>query len=115
MTSQSSVRAIIAFCVLTCVGELTDQGPLLLGGNDAQAVVGRPLTPVSYAGVARRTSRRTTRRHMYASGAYGYGYPAGTVAALPAGCMFAGGLYTCGAVRYRPYYSGTTIVYQTVQ
>ena len=28
----------------------------------AQAVVGRPLTPVSYAGVARRTSRRTARR-----------------------------------------------------
>ncbi len=28
----------------------------------AHAVVGRPLTPVSYAGVARRTSRRTTRR-----------------------------------------------------
>ena len=30
----------------------------------AQAVVGRPLTPVSYAGVARRTSRRC------AAGAY---------------------------------------------
>jgi hypothetical protein len=30
----------------------------------AEAVVGRPLTPVSYAGVARRTSRRC------ASGAY---------------------------------------------
>jgi len=28
----------------------------------AHAVVGRPLTPVSYAGVARRTARRTTRR-----------------------------------------------------
>jgi len=28
----------------------------------AYAVVGRPLTPVSYAGVARRTSRRTARR-----------------------------------------------------
>lgn len=28
----------------------------------AHAVVGRPLTPVSYAGVARRTSRRTARR-----------------------------------------------------
>lgn len=28
----------------------------------ARAVVGRPLTPVSYAGVARRTSRRTARR-----------------------------------------------------
>ncbi len=30
----------------------------------AQAVVGRPLTPVSYAGVARRTARRC------AAGAY---------------------------------------------
>ncbi|GMG83995.1 hypothetical protein LNKW23_32090 [Paralimibaculum aggregatum] len=29
---------------------------------EAHAVVGRPLTPVSYAGVARRTSRRTARR-----------------------------------------------------
>jgi hypothetical protein len=28
----------------------------------AHAVVGRPLTPVSVAGVARRTSRRTARR-----------------------------------------------------
>jgi hypothetical protein len=26
--------------------------------SEAQAVVGRPLTPVSYAGVARRTVRR---------------------------------------------------------
>ena len=26
--------------------------------STAQAVVGRPLTPVSYAGVARRTARR---------------------------------------------------------
>ncbi len=29
----------------------------------AEAVVGRPLTPVSVAGVARRTSRRTARRN----------------------------------------------------
>lgn len=28
----------------------------------AHAVIGRPLTPLSYAGVARRTARRTTRR-----------------------------------------------------
>jgi hypothetical protein len=32
--------------------------------STAQAVVGRPLTPVSYAGVARRTARRC------AAGAY---------------------------------------------
>lgn len=34
--------------------------------QEAHAVVGRPLTPVSYAGVARRTTRRTV-----AAGAYG--------------------------------------------
>jgi hypothetical protein len=27
--------------------------------GEANAIVGRPLTPVSYAGVARRTTRRT--------------------------------------------------------
>ena len=31
--------------------------------STAEARVGRPLTPVSVAGVARRTSRRTSRRH----------------------------------------------------
>jgi hypothetical protein len=36
----------------------------------AEAVVGRPLTPVSYAGVARRTSRRTTRRAVAGSAYY---------------------------------------------
>jgi hypothetical protein len=30
--------------------------------SEAHAVVGRPLTPVSVAGVARRTARRTVRR-----------------------------------------------------
>lgn len=30
--------------------------------STAEARVGRPLTPVSVAGVARRTSRRTVRR-----------------------------------------------------
>jgi hypothetical protein len=29
----------------------------------AEAVVGRPLTPVSVAGVSRRTSRRVSRRY----------------------------------------------------
>ena len=29
----------------------------------AEAIVGRPLTPVSVAGVARRTARRTVRRY----------------------------------------------------
>ena len=35
--------------------------------SQAQAVIGRPLTPLSYAGVA----RRTTRRAVYAGAAVG--------------------------------------------
>ena len=31
--------------------------------STAEAVVGRPLTPVSVAGTARRTSRRVNRRY----------------------------------------------------
>ena len=41
--------------------------------TEAQAIIGRPLTPMSYAGVARRTTRR---------GAY-YGYGAAVVAPVP--------------------------------
>jgi hypothetical protein len=33
--------------------------------SQAEAVVGRPATPGSVAGVARRSSRRTARRHYY--------------------------------------------------
>lgn len=109
----------LALAVLAGAGSITDTGPLLLGDRPAQAVVGRPLTPVSYAGVARRTSRRTTRRAYYAgaTGGYGYGYggmPAGYVSALPAGCALAGGIYRCGAVAYRPYYYGPSLVYAPI-
>jgi hypothetical protein len=69
---------------------------------------------MSYAGVARRTARRTTRRNVYYGGGYGYGYGAGAVTTLPAGCAFATGIYTCGAIRYQPYYQGTTVVYHVV-
>ncbi|NMO13393.1 hypothetical protein HPC49_19005 [Pyxidicoccus fallax] len=73
--------------------------------------------------VARRTSRRTSRRHAAAYGG-GYGYGAAVVAApvgvsyittLPAGCVASvvGSItyQQCGAVRYRPYYQGDTLVY----
>lgn len=60
----------------------------------AQAVIGRPLTPLSYAGVA----RRTTRRMIFATSTY--------VAALPAGCrtVFVDGttLQQCGSTYYQP-------------
>ncbi len=63
---------------------LSDAGPYSSGlFARANAVIGRPLTPMSYAGVARRTSRRAA----YASGAYGayggYGYGGYGYAAPP--------------------------------
>ena len=68
--------------LLLALGGAVLWGDLMLGGvvpgglvvKDAQAVVGRPLTPVSVAGVA----RRTTRRMVVATSV--------TVAALPPAC-----------------------------
>ena len=63
--------------------------------SSAEAIVGRPMTPVSAAGVARRTTRRVVRRTTI------------YVAALPTGCDTAiiNGVtyYSCGAVYYEPY------------
>jgi hypothetical protein len=55
-------RALLAAAVVACgvsgsVGWSENDG-LLLFVDSAQARVGRPLTPVSVAGVARRTTRR---------------------------------------------------------
>jgi hypothetical protein len=91
---------------------------LLVAGLGAEvlAVVGRPLTPVSYAGVARRTARRTTYRTAAASSYY-YGAPAtyGYTTTLPAGCTTVvrdGRSYReCGGSSYRPYYEGGNVVY----
>ncbi|WP_229182640.1 MULTISPECIES: hypothetical protein [Bradyrhizobium] len=67
---------IIACATLLSVGR-SEQGGVLISVESAQARVGRPLTPVSVAGVA----RRQTRRAVYgtaavgaaaAAGAYGY-------------------------------------------
>lgn len=48
------------------------EGPLL---SEAQARVGRPLTPMSYAGVARRTTRRAVAVGAAAGAAGAYAAP----------------------------------------
>jgi hypothetical protein len=48
---------LVALCALEFVGQLPIPGADRLAST-AQAIVGRPLTPVSVAGVARRTARR---------------------------------------------------------
>jgi len=121
------------------------------GGNpastwirEAGAVIGRPATPLSYAGVARRTTRRSVAvastsaavaaesaatattaaatqpapapAPVAAPGAL----PLGTIVnALPAGCtqVTSGGVqyYKCGADYYRTAFQGANLVYVTAQ
>ena len=47
---------LLAIFASAVIAELHFEAGVLVG--TAEAVVGRPLTPISYAGVARRTTRR---------------------------------------------------------
>jgi hypothetical protein len=94
---DSSRRFLLVFGLAAagwlCNGEL---GPGSHGGlvATAEAVVGRPATPVSYAGVARRT---TVRAATPGVGAGGVGGPASGVGVLPgAGAGRAGVGYSGG-------------------
>jgi hypothetical protein len=79
---------VIATATFACTALLSfgwsEQRGVSLSIESADARVGRPLTPVSVAGVARRQYRR---------GAYGYGYGAGVV-----GAGLAAGAYGTAAV-----------------
>jgi len=72
---------------------------------EAQAIVGRPMTPISYAGVA----RRTTRRAIYATSVYRATLPAGCTTVIIEGAT----LHQCGATYYQP--SGSQYVVVKVQ
>ena len=107
-------KTALAASAFTCAALLSfgwsEQGGISLSIESAQARVGRPLTPVSVAGVA----RRQTRRAVYGAGVVGAGAAAvGTAAAIgTAGAVAAtspnwgwgGNPYqTAGG----PYYSGS--------
>jgi hypothetical protein len=111
--------------------------------RQAHAIVGAPLTPMSYAGVARRTTRRvvateaavaTTAVVASEAAAASARPPApppaappapaapavGTiVTALPPGCeqaMIGGVAYSyCGGVYYRAGFQGANVVYVVAQ
>ena len=63
--------------------------------SNAHAVIGRPLTPVSVAGVARRTTRRTIRR----TAVYAATLPRGCTTVIVEGAT----LHQCGGTYYQPY------------
>ncbi|MBN9000237.1 MAG: hypothetical protein J0H54_12870 [Rhizobiales bacterium] len=98
--------AIAALACLFAAGEIQLGEGLALPGLQivpaAEAVVGRPLTPGSYAGVARRTTRRTIRRGAY-------------IASIPPGCPYGSyygySLYYCGGTYYQKSGGGYVIVY----
>ena len=90
--------AIAILLAVFAISELGFQVQIFAG--PAEARVGRPLSPVSVAGVARRTTRRTLRR-------LGPG-----VAVLPNNCAYGASygynLYRCGSIYYQQ--SGNTYV-----
>ena len=97
-------RLMIGACGLLAAGAVTDG---LWGGKlvmqPAAAIVGRPATPVSVSGAARRTTRRVVRRStIYA-------------ATLPVGCttviIDGTSLYSCGGTYYQPYGTQYVVVY----
>ncbi len=66
--SVSKILGIVIFAGIVGLGGLHLGERLSIPGvpsfvSTAEARVGRPLTPVSVAGVARRTSRRVSRRN----------------------------------------------------
>lgn len=105
--------------------------PVLVG--DAKAIVGAPLTPVSVAGVARRTTRRAVVATSASTSAAQQqqaapapapmpapapapALAAGTVvSALPAGCVSTKvdgvDLFNCSGVFYQPTFQSNNLVY----
>jgi hypothetical protein len=60
MISTRKVAMLVAVITTFIAGSCWNGGNVQKSGvfSEAQARVGRPLTPMSYAGVARRTTRR---------------------------------------------------------
>jgi len=136
MRTTRILKAIIVTAALPLL-YLADGAPDALPGmsliREAQAIVGAPATPVSVAGVARRTTRRVVvaestavaatsqqqaaTAQQQAAAARPAGAPAvGTVVnALPAGCKpeaHNGVEYqNCGGVFYRAAFQGNNLVY----
>jgi hypothetical protein len=123
------------------MADLSPDAPLGFAGvREAAAIVGAPMTPVSYAGVARRTTRRVVATEtavvvgaevaaseqkaaaaqQQAAAAQQQAQaarpPAGAVvSALPPGCGTAvkDGVqyYNCSGVTYRTAFQGNNLVY----
>ena len=104
MKIRAKVRTIVIGCSLFAACLLVDgwyPGGLVI--SEVEARIGRPATPGSVAGVARRTTRRRIRR----STVY--------VASLPRGCttvvIEGTTLQQCGGTYYQTHGSQYVVVY----
>ena len=102
---RKSTLGFVAVALALSIGGFPTAGgfPSLSLASEAQAVIGRPLTPVSYAGVARRTTRRVIRRTTI------------YVATLPPACTVVviegASLHLCGGTYYQPYGTQYVVVH----
>jgi len=100
MKRPSLKKAAIATACVACATmfslDWSEQNGVSLSIESAQARVGRPLTPVSVAGVA----RRQTRRAVYGAGVVGAGV-------VGAGAVAAASYYGTTAPYYRSAYYGS--------
>lgn len=138
---KPALRIGVVAIVVLIAGGIDVVAPRSIGViGEAEAIIGRPMTPVSYAGVARRTAYRgavATSAAVAATaaappppppppppsqqGAAPAGsVPVGTiVTALPAGCTSApkGNVeyYLCGGTYYRATFQGNNLVYVVQQ
>ena len=106
MNANTMIRNIILGCCVLVTGLLVDI-PLTSVSvrpvSDAEARLGRPATPASVAGVARRTTRRTIRR----STIYRASLPRGCTTVVIEGTT----LHQCGSTYYQPYNNQYVVVY----
>ena len=104
MNTNTIIRNILLGCCVLFTGLLIDY-PLPSVGpvRDAEARLGRPATPASVAGVARRTTRRTIRR----STIYRASLPSGCTTVVIEGAT----LHQCGSTYYQPYNNQYVVVY----
>jgi hypothetical protein len=105
VTSKTMIRSMLAGLSALAALALPAAGMIATPGT-AYAVIGRPFTPLSYAGVARRSSRRVARRTVARSSAY---------MTLPPGCIPTDATYSCGSTQYQQYYEGGNVVYVEAQ
>jgi hypothetical protein len=136
----SASRLVLVSTLLLAIVEMLPSSPVRIGlVGDAHAIVGRPMTPVSVAGVARRTAYRETAVVATAAVATTAAVAAAApkpvvvvqapapapatsplpvgmvVTQLPAGCVSApvSGVeyYLCGGNYFRASFQGNNLVY----